>query len=185
MSTVPKPRYTPDSISRSNERQNFAASSFAAKCLPWSGQAGNIISLPATFAAEFSEQFDGRQCEVYQSDMRVKVNKTAFTPIRTLSPTCDQPRFEDNQVDTLLNPKVIVEVLSPSTELWDRGKKFEHYRAIESLREYVLISQDHVLVERFTQCRRTMGLLTTGRSTKHWFSIQSPAGSSVRDLRPH
>ena len=50
-----------------------------------------------------------------------------------------------------MNPKVIVEVLSPSTELWDRGKKFEHYRSIPSLREYVMIAQDEVLVETFTR----------------------------------
>ena len=64
--------------------------------------------------------------------------------------TCDEPRFEDDHVDTLVNPKVIVEVLSPSTELWDRGKKFKHYRNIPSLRECVLISQDHVMVEKFS-----------------------------------
>ena len=58
--------------------------------------------------------------------------------------------FLGDNGDEISNPVLVVEVLSPSTELRDRGKKFEHYRAIESLREYVLIAQDHVLVERFT-----------------------------------
>jgi Uma2 family endonuclease len=64
---------------------------------------------------------------------------------------CGEPRFEDDEVDTLLNPSLVVEVLSPATERYDRGKKFGHYERIDSLREYVLVSQDAVLVERFTR----------------------------------
>ena len=64
---------------------------------------------------------------------------------------CGEPRFEDEELDTLLNPTVIVEVLSPSTEGYDRGRKFELYRRLESLREYVLIAQDRVHVERYTK----------------------------------
>ncbi|MCA9013474.1 MAG: Uma2 family endonuclease, partial [Planctomycetaceae bacterium] len=104
--------------------------------------AGNV-------SRRIGEQFDGRRCEVYQSDMRVKVNATGLYTYPDVVATCDAPRFEDDHVDTLLNPKAIVEVLSPSTELWDRSGKFNHYRNIPSLREYVLISQDHVMVEKF------------------------------------
>src|SRR5262249_45001547 len=59
------------------------------------------------------------------------------------------PRFEDEHFDTLLNPQLIIEVSSESTESYDRGKKFAHYRAIDSLREYVLVSQTEYRVERF------------------------------------
>ena len=59
--------------------------------------------------------------------------------------------FQDREVDTLLNPTVIFEVLSESTEAYDRGVKFGHYRRIPSLREYVLVSQDRMLVERYTR----------------------------------
>ena len=65
--------------------------------------------------------------------------------------TCEKPRFEDDKFDTLLNPQSVVEVLSDSTEKYDRGKKFELYRQIESLREYVLISQDRAHIEVFTR----------------------------------
>jgi len=64
---------------------------------------------------------------------------------------CGQPEFEDDKVDTLVNPQFIVEVLSPSTESYDRGKKFAHYRTIASLREYVLVSQTECRVEKFTR----------------------------------
>ena len=68
-----------------------------------------------------------------------------------LSVVCGEPRFQDREVDTLLNPTVIVEVLSPTTEAYDRGDKFRHYRRIDSLREFVLISQDRMMVERYTR----------------------------------
>jgi Uma2 family endonuclease len=64
---------------------------------------------------------------------------------------CGEPRFMDGALDTLTNPALIVEVLSPTTEAYDRGEKFQHYRSIESLREYVLIAQDRVLMERFVR----------------------------------
>lgn len=64
---------------------------------------------------------------------------------------CDGPKFEDEYFDTLLNPVVIVEVLSPSTEAYDRGKKFEHYRQIESFVEYLLVTQEPYRVEQFVR----------------------------------
>ena len=60
---------------------------------------------------------------------------------------CGEPRFDDSELDTLLNPKLIVEVLSPSTEAYDRGIKSERYRSIPSLAEYVLVAQERVHVE--------------------------------------
>ena len=65
---------------------------------------------------------------------------------------CGEPRAEDDTFDTLLNPVLIVEVLSPSTEVYDRGEKFEHYQQIVSLKDYILISQDEVHVEHY--CRQ-------------------------------
>jgi len=64
---------------------------------------------------------------------------------------CGRPQFVDEQRDTLLNPTLIVEVLSESTEAYDRGKKFEHYSTVESLSEYLLVSSDHVNAELFTR----------------------------------
>ena len=92
-----------------------------------------------------------RPCEVYGGDMRVEVEATGLYTYPDVTITCDGPRFGDPEFDTLLNPTVIVEVLSPSTESRDRGRKFAHYRRLESLREYVLVSQERVLVERFTR----------------------------------
>ena len=149
MATVPKPRLTPERYLAIERAAEFRSEFFRGEMFAMVGASRKHNLIASNVSRRISEQFDGRLCEVYQSDMRVKVNKTGLYTYPDVVAACDQPRFEDNQVDTLLNPRVIVEVLSPSTELWDRGKKFEHYRAIESLREYVLIAQDHVLVERF------------------------------------
>jgi Uma2 family endonuclease len=85
-------------------------------------------------------------CEVYQNDMRVRVNATGLYTYPDVAVACD-PQFLDEQQSTLLNPTLIVEVLSPSTEAYDRGLKFKHYRTIESLREYLLVSSESTDVE--------------------------------------
>jgi Uma2 family endonuclease len=83
--------------------------------------------------------------------MRVCVSATGLYTYRDVAVVCGEPQFEDSELDTLLNPIVIVGVLSPSTEARDRGRKFAHYRRLASLREYVLVAQDRVLVERSTR----------------------------------
>lgn len=98
-----------------------------------------------------SAQLDGGPCEVLSSDMRVKVNSSGLYTYPDLIILCGRPELEDSHFDTLLNPQVIIEVLSESTEKYDRGLKFQHYRQIPSLREYILVSQNKVLVERFTR----------------------------------
>ena len=70
---------------------------------------------------------------------------------RDVSVVCEEPRFADDVFDTLLNPIVVVEVLSPSTEAYDRGDKFAHYRQLESLQEYILVSQDKLRVFHYTR----------------------------------
>lgn len=88
-------------------------------------------------------------CEVYSSDMRVRVEATDFVAYPDVVVACGEPRFHDGYTDTLLDPVLLVEVLSPSTADYDRGSKFAHYRAIPSLRDYLLVAQDEVRIEHF------------------------------------
>ncbi len=85
------------------------------------------------------------------SDMRVKVSPSGIYTYPDVVAVCGEAVFEDSQVDTLTNPTVIIEVLSPSTEAYDRGAKFAHYRQMESLTDYILVAQDKVAVEHFTK----------------------------------
>src|SRR5437667_7846427 len=90
---------------------------------------------------ELSNQLKGRPCEVYPSNMRVKVSATGLYTYPDVV-VCGKPQFEDANVDTLTNPTLIAEVLSDSTEAYDREAKFGHYRKIDSLLEYLLVSQE-------------------------------------------
>jgi Uma2 family endonuclease len=90
-------------------------------------------------------------CRVCASDLRVKIPATGLYTYPDASVVCGRPEFEDDKLDTLLNPLILVEVLSSSTEDYDRGTKFTNYRTIASLRDYVLISTDKVLVEHYTR----------------------------------
>jgi Uma2 family endonuclease len=92
-----------------------------------------------------------RPCEVYPSDMRVRSATGDVFTYPDVSVVCGEPELTDEQGDTLLNPVVIIEVLSDTTEAYDRGKKFEHYRKIASVQHYVLVAQSQALVELYTR----------------------------------
>ena len=93
-------------------------------------------------------QLVASDCEVHSSDMRVQPSPVAyFYPDVVVA--CGEPRFEDDVFDTLLNPVVIIEVLSPSTAAYDRGEKFAHYRQLTSLQDYLLVSQHRFCVEHY------------------------------------
>lgn len=96
-------------------------------------------------------QIKDRDCAAYANDMRVKIPITGLYTYPDLAALCGDPEFEDEIADTLLNPTVIIEVLSQSTEAYDRGEKFAHYRRLPSLAEYILISQDKMRVEHFVR----------------------------------
>lgn len=107
----------------------------------------NLITI--NIASMLHSQLRGRPCEAYANDMRVKAAKARSYFYPDLTVVCGQPELEDGHFDTLLNPTVLVEVLSPSTEAFDRGGKFTRYRRIASLQEYLLVSQDQALIEQY------------------------------------
>ena len=105
-------------------------------------------------------QFRKRPCYAYTHDMRVCVSARGLYTYPDVLAVCGEPRFLDQREDNLLNPSVIVEVLSPSTEAYDRGQKFEHCRHIDSLREYLLVSSERINAELFTRQPDGRWLLT-------------------------
>lgn len=100
-------------------------------------------------ASELSQTLSGRPCWVCSADLRIKIEASERYTYADVAVVCGTPRFEDAREDTLLNPSALFEVLSPSTESYDRGEKFAQYRTISSLTDYVLVSQKQVLVEHF------------------------------------
>lgn len=110
-------------------------------------RAHNLITM--NIANQFYTQLVAQGCEIYPGDMRVQIRQPTSYFYPDIVVVCGEPRFEDDTFDTLLNPVLIVEVLSPSTAAFDRGEKFEHYKQLDSLQEYMLISQNRVHVERY------------------------------------
>ncbi len=104
---------------------------------------------------EVSQQLKGRPCKTYptdcRTDMRGRIAPSGLYTYPDVVVVCGEARFDDDQRDTLLNPTLLVEVLSASTEAYDRGDKFEHYRKLDSLAEYLLIAQDRMHVELFVR----------------------------------
>lgn len=94
-------------------------------------------------------QLRGSSCRVFPSDLRLKIEATGLFTYPDLSVICGSIRFHEGRQDTVMNPTVLIEVLSPSTENYDRGKKFEHYRTLESLQEYLVVAQDQVHIEQY------------------------------------
>ncbi len=103
------------------------------------------------------------RCETYANDMRVSTPTTTSYFYPDVVVVCEEPRFEDDVFDILLNPIILVEVLSPSTEVYDRREKFAHYRQLPSLQEYVLVAQDKVLVEHYRRQQKQSTAPLTGR----------------------
>jgi len=115
--------------------------------MPGASFAHNLVT--ANISARLHASLRGSGCVVFANDMRISIPtaKSYFYP--DVGVVCGVPRFEDDVFDTLLNPIVVVEVLSPSTEAYDRGEKFAHYRQLLSLQEYLLVSQDQIRVDHY------------------------------------
>ena len=104
-----------------------------------------------------------RRCLVFPSDMRVYSPSGLYT-YPDVSVICGPPEHQDERTDTVLNPLVLFEVASPSTEAYDRGRKFGHYRSIPSLKEYVLVAQDRPTIDHFARQDGTDQWLMTSYS---------------------
>jgi Uma2 family endonuclease len=110
----------------------------------------NLIAM--NIAALLRARVRGSSCRAYPSDMRVKVLQTGLNTYPDFTVVCDPPEFVNPEKrDTLTNPSLIIEILSPSTESYDRGEKFQHYRTIDTLQEYILVAQNKYRIERFVR----------------------------------
>lgn len=105
----------------------------------------------ANVVSELRTQLRDRPCRVFPNDLRVRIPSANVYVYPDVSVVCGEPCVEDTYKDTLLNPAVVVEVLSPSTEAYDRGTKQRWYQSLDSLSEYLLISQSSPLIERYVR----------------------------------
>lgn len=150
MSAATLPRLTADEYLAIERAASRKSDFIDGEVIPMSGasEAHNIIS--GNLLAALAQRLKPRKFRVYPSDMKVCSPRSSYT-YPDLTVAGDNALFEDGRRDVLLNPVLIVEVLSPSTEAYDRGRKFERYRTIDSLQTYVLVSQDHSAVEVYSR----------------------------------
>ena len=151
MSLQPKSYITPEEYLATERKAEYKSEYFNGEMFAMAGASERHVSIVANVMYLLVGQLKGRPGKAYSSDMRVKVSPTGLYTYPDVVVVCGQPQFADEQKDTLLNPTLIVEVLSESTKDYDRGEKFEHYRTLPSLSEYVLIAQDKYHVEHFVR----------------------------------
>lgn len=151
MSTAPNRKMTSAEYLEADRNSDKRNIFFGGEMFAMTGARRPHILIVGNIHAELHSQLKDRSCEVYMADMRVKNNRTGSYFYPDISVTCESPKFEDGVFDTLVNPQVIIEVLSESTETFDRGQKFDDYQLLESVKDYVLISQQRMQVERFTR----------------------------------
>ncbi len=173
MSTLPKPFLTPEDYLKIERAAEYKSEYYAGEMFAMSGarRAHNLMA--ANILAGIHPQLRRRSCEVYPSDMRVLVSATGLYTYPDVVVVCGEPQFADGVMDTLVNPTLLVEVLSPSTEAYDRGRKFEQYRKIESLRQYLLVASDRVSVELYTRQASGQWLLSSAAEPDEVVELES------------
>jgi Uma2 family endonuclease len=144
-------RITPQEYLIRERQASIKSEFYQGEIFAMGGGSANHSLIAANFVGEARNSLKGRPCAVFNSDLRVQVQSTGLYTYPDATIVCGELLFDDDHRDTLLNPTVIVEVLSDSTEKYDRGKKSNHYRQIASLKELILIAQDRSHVERFTR----------------------------------
>lgn len=173
MSTQSKPHLTPEQYLEIERTAEFKSEYCRGEMFAMSGasRVHNLIAVNA--AALIHQQLRGRPCEAYPSDMRISVGSTGLYTYPDVNVVYGEPRFLDGTFDTLTNPTVLVEILSESTEAYDRGAKFGMYRSLESLAEYVLISSLRVSAELFTRQPDGLWLLNAKSGLEDCLDLKS------------
>ncbi|MFN0170307.1 MAG: Uma2 family endonuclease [Bryobacteraceae bacterium] len=151
MSALPHPRITPEQYLEIERGADTRSEYYDGQMYALAGAAFAHIVIVGNVSFQLESLLRQRGCFVGTNDWRIRVAPDGLYTYPDVAVVCGEPRFADDQKDTLLNPVLLVEVLSASTESKDRGFKFAQYRRIESLREYVLVSQEEARVECFVR----------------------------------
>jgi Uma2 family endonuclease len=142
MSAQSQPRMTPEQyLEIERAAQDVRSEFYNGRMYAMSGASYRHVMLISGLSHHLRNGLAAHACSVGTNDLRVRVSPAGLYTYPDVVVICGDPRFADQQTDTVLNPTLIIEVLSPSTEAYDRGFKFAQYRTLEFLREYALVSQ--------------------------------------------
>jgi Uma2 family endonuclease len=151
MSAVPKPLLSPQEYLARERLADVRSEYYRGEMFVMAGGSPRHSLIKTNLTTALCSALKGRPCTAYDSDLRIRVAATGLYTYPDASVICGELQFDDEERDTVLNPTLLAEVLSDSTEAYDRGKKFDHYRQLPSLKEYLLVSQDCPKVERFAR----------------------------------
>ena len=151
MSALPIPFTTPEQYLEAERKAEYKSEFYSGQMFAMAGASRRHNVIVGNVVRRLGNLLSGRPCETYPSDMKVLVQANGLYTYPDVTVVCGEPEFLDRQGDVLLNPQLIVEVLSDSTEAYDRGAKWRLYQELASLREYVLVSQSATRIERYAR----------------------------------
>jgi Uma2 family endonuclease len=178
VSTQSRSFLTPEQYLEIERKAEYKSEYYRGEMFAMAGASWNHNLLVAHLLRDIGRQLRGKPCEICPSDMRVRVSSTGLYTYPDLVAVCGAPKLLDDRMDTLLNPHLIIEVLSPSTEAYNRGRKFEHYQSIDSFREYLMVASDRIHADLFTRQADGRWLLTSAKRLEDSIDLQS-IGCSV------
>ena len=160
MSALEQAYITPEQYLELERRAEFKSEYFSGRMFAMSGGSDAHSLIGGNVHALLWSQLRRGPCLTFNSDMKVRVNATGLYTYPDVSVVCGEIRYTDGQRDMMENPVVIVEVLSPTTEAYDRGEKFVHYQGLPSLTDYLIVSQETMRVEQYVRQADDQWLLT-------------------------
>lgn len=151
MTARPDVHLTPEEYLRIERDAEWKSEYIDGEMFAMSGASPRHVLITGNLTRELGNQLHDGPCGVYPADLRVSTDRRRHYTYPDVVVACDPLQFVDDRKDTITNPTLIAEVLSESTEKYDRGAKFERYRAVSPLAEYMLVAQDRVHIELYTR----------------------------------
>jgi Uma2 family endonuclease len=171
MSAHPLPRLTPEQYLEIERAAEFRSEYYDGRMVMMSGAPPNHVLITTNFIGELTRLLRKRPCRVYGVDLRFRISPDFYT-YPDIAVVCGDLQFSDARKDSVVNPVLLIEVLSPSTERHDRGFKSKNYRAVKSVEEYAFVSQTEPLVEIYRR-HRDAWLLTESAGLKSKCQFES------------
>jgi Uma2 family endonuclease len=151
MSTLTVTHVTPDEYLAAERLSETRSEYLDGGVYPMTGATINHIRIVANLTTQLMIQLQGRNCDVLPTEMKVRLQESRKFFYPDVAVVCGELQYHDDRRDIILNPDLVIEVLSPSTEAFDRGAKFQAYQTIESLKEYVLVAQGSPVIEQYVR----------------------------------
>ncbi len=173
MSSVTATYLTPEQYLEQERKAEFKSEYFRGEVFAMAGTSLRHAFIVANLIRELSERLRAGPCNVCANDVRLGVSPTGLYTYPDLMVLCAEAASIDEHFDTITNPIVIIEVLSESTKNYDRGQKFQSYRTLPSLKEYLTVAQDEIHVEQYTRTPDDRWLLTEFDNVEAIVALQS------------